>query len=887
MKKLLTVLLAVLLCLPLVSLRVMADEEESGDYNVVATFDVNSTHETGTWVFPYSDSYFKSSAKTYNHDLARLSLGMAVSAFRPNFDPTSEEDPSIHLKEFLYQCGFSQLRTDDYDKNPSIYTVSTAIASKTLSDEEGEFVLIAIGICGGGYTNEWTSNFSCGNGDEHLGFASAASEVYDRLFGYIAQHNLNDKRLKVWVSGFSRAAAVSNVFAHRVTDSSLFSEDTVYAYTFATPRTTRMHKEGDYPNIYNICGKMDPIPCVAFADWGFDRYGTTLYTPSQQTDSYFRLIFNKAAAVYKENFGLDFWNNVEWDTKLRVILDHILEFAPTTEIYTDHVQNVLISMWNDRSLNNVLNNMMTLANDEVLFSGENKEKANSFMTFLFYTALGYATRSEMDSRYNNEDSTLAGNVAHEHTPEVYLAWMFSTNNPYELFMDNLDYMRISITGDVNVGIVEELEFSADKVVLKYLKSNGKYGTSMNYNGETRTCNSDTVDIFMDRDKDETIILLPKDHNFEIIIESNKEQEVHIRYINLMVGYTTSKSTYVSNLDMGANEVTNIFSSRNEEIGGKSFVIVDGNDLEDISINEGTTSELARTFERINFLHLSWRSMIIILYTAIILIIIGISLFVSIKAGQRYLKSRQKQGLAPKDAKFNSRRMLIFHLMLFLFLEQELLYWLIPDIRFPRTVIKIMMGTIMVYVPIRGYIRNPSKLNLDIVISLALFMLADIAISYSLVVGMTLYGLGEIILSYRFYKQEKPEIWQLTVWLVLCAICRVVINEIGNLGGEVSLYMTLYSFLLMAFVILSLPTGREIRSGCMLMLFSNLMIFLNEASGHTLYWHVLGLAVYYFALQSLARSTLHAEGELGNRRPYLDPAEEEETDEQQDNLIASN
>ena len=271
-RKLLMIILALIVLVPSFSLTARAEEQEDeGSYTVEALFDINTTKTLGRWNFEYNDKWFCQSASIYNHKLARLSLGMAVSSFRPNLDPDAMENPADHLHKFLEGCQFTGLRTDDYDKNPSLYTVSTVMRHKYLTDDQGDFVLIAVGVCGGGYSNEWMSNFTCGDGMDHLGFSSAAEEVFDRLFGYIAATNLAKERIKIWVAGFSRAAAVSNIFAAKLVDTELFDNDNVFAYTFATPRTTKKPNNGEYPNFFNICGKMDPVTQVAFADWGFNR----------------------------------------------------------------------------------------------------------------------------------------------------------------------------------------------------------------------------------------------------------------------------------------------------------------------------------------------------------------------------------------------------------------------------------------------------------------------------------------------------------------------------------------------------------------------------------------------------------------------------------------
>ena len=44
------------------------------------------------------------------------------------------------------------------------------------------------------------------------------------------------RRIKVWISGYSRATAVSNVTAGTLVNTGFLPKEDVYAYTFAPPR---------------------------------------------------------------------------------------------------------------------------------------------------------------------------------------------------------------------------------------------------------------------------------------------------------------------------------------------------------------------------------------------------------------------------------------------------------------------------------------------------------------------------------------------------------------------------------------------------------------------------------------------------------------------------
>ena len=270
MKKIMICLLIMFASLALVT-PVRAEEGNEETVELTDTFYVITTQEDRTLRVPFDRSWFKNDARVYDHNLAKLSLGLATSAFRPNKKIVREnQQADYYARSFLDQAGFTDLRSDDYDKDPSMYTVSTVMGHQIVGEGDDAFELIALGICGQGYMDEWESNLSIGTGKNPDGFSAAAHLVYDRVFGYISENHLKGK-MKIWLSGFSRAAAVSNITASLLSDSDTFSQETVFAYTFATPMTVRDTQPKLYENIFNICGKMDPVPNVPFADWGYSR----------------------------------------------------------------------------------------------------------------------------------------------------------------------------------------------------------------------------------------------------------------------------------------------------------------------------------------------------------------------------------------------------------------------------------------------------------------------------------------------------------------------------------------------------------------------------------------------------------------------------------------
>ena len=860
MKRILTVMITALICLTSFTFIVHADEYtdeneyalEEGSFMVDVTFDMNTTAETGQWDFEYNDNWFKNSATQYNHKLAQLTFGMAVSAFRPKFDYEAEGDPAAHVKSFLKMTGFKDQRMDDYDKNPSLYTVSTVLAHKEIKDEvNGDFELIAIGICGGGYKNEWLSNFTIGDETIHVGFNSAASEVFDRVFGYIAQHNLQNKKLKIWFGGFSRAGAISNVLASKLVDCDTFSTDTVFTYTFATPRTTKQPKRGIYPNIYNIVGKMDPVPSVPFADWGYERYGTTLMLPAQETDSDYALKFERAYQVYYKLVGIAFWNNVEINTKLRVILNYLLKLLPTSQTYEKHMQSHMLSIWEDRRVTNVMDELMEIAGNKELINDNNQKEANSLLTYVAYSAYNYATNRSIETKYASYESTLTGNLAHEHTPEVYLAWLFSQPDGDNLYSNNIDYLRLVVSGDVTVGVIDVVTDQIVKVVtntgdfVQSLRYGDKYYDEMNFN----------VAFFADRDGDNTIMLIPKDHNYKIVVVSEADQTISVHGLKLTVGKTNGKFSKLYKLNMKTGGYQELFSFVNRDITGDGYYgIVDGDTI-DISTMTKDATSFAVDLENSNIFNLSWREMVVLIYTVPTLIIGIAAMLITWMAGTHKLKRKINAGVVRSDARYDKVPSACITICAVLFAFQELAYWLMPSYLLTRSILKLGIGIITIMLALRGYRKQENALNRSLVHALMVSTVADLLINYEFRAAMGIYTIAILILCYRFYKFERVEKGQWFMWAVTSAACTVYILS-KYLPTYETLATVIYAIILMLMLSLSVTMPKKIKFASWALTLSNVIIFMTRFIGakETLPLHVLSLGLYYIAATTFASAT---------------------------------
>lgn len=70
-----------------------------------------------------------------------------------------------------------------------------------------------------------------------MGFKAAADGVYDAVTNYLDRRGFDRGRVKLWLCGYSRGGAVTNLLGARFTFESGIGKDNIFAYSFATPVT--------------------------------------------------------------------------------------------------------------------------------------------------------------------------------------------------------------------------------------------------------------------------------------------------------------------------------------------------------------------------------------------------------------------------------------------------------------------------------------------------------------------------------------------------------------------------------------------------------------------------------------------------------------------------
>ena len=531
--RILLIILAIF-CMPFSAGIVSAQETE-------ITGNFITLEHPASWDYVYKDEFFLQPPDQYNHEFARLSLGMALSAFRNTLEPEAQDKD---LLNYLSGMGFTEAETGTYRNEPTPDSISFGIANKQI----GDITVIACAVCGGNYSKEWASNLTVDDGIRSAGFQDAALKVEAALSDYLNRHMFQGK-IRLWISGFSRAAAVSNLTAADCTTSGVY--DAVYAYTFATPRTTR--EPEPYTNIFNIIKKEDVVPKVPLADWGYGRYGIDLFLVSPETDIDSSKVTERAAELYREMLGAEMVDNSEINHQLRIIMDYLLMLFPDPASYMEYLQPLLVDIMSDSedtkgALQVLLEALQSYGAEE----GQQREELKALLDYLTTLINAYYLRGDMESQPADQWDPQFGtaNLFNEHFPFEYLSMMYASDDPSVLFSDNMEYIRLVVYGNVDITI------SDDSSVLKTVLADG-----------TEISDEDHAPVSfpdVNHTREKNIITFPANRSLELLVQSKSFLPQTITYTGLLLSNRTvrAKADDVYSFIMKRGDTANITTSIN-------------------------------------------------------------------------------------------------------------------------------------------------------------------------------------------------------------------------------------------------------------------------------------------------------------------------------------
>lgn len=252
----------------------------------------------------FSRNYFEHPSTEYDPHLATASLAMVISTFT-DFGPFDEawyQGQSKFVEEYFGAIGFNSFTVNEDYRQPATFDTIGLAAAKM---EMGDYTVVAITPRSGGYFREWGNNMHLGDGSKsdmmHEGWYNAANKLISFLDNYVSTNNVTG-RVKLWMTGFSRGGATTNIAAGLIDNKlvkggKIFSNgasiirDDVYAYTFEAPqganvnsKTVKAPKDSLYDNIFNIVNPLDIVPKLAMKQYGFTRFGRDKYVRTKFFD---------------------------------------------------------------------------------------------------------------------------------------------------------------------------------------------------------------------------------------------------------------------------------------------------------------------------------------------------------------------------------------------------------------------------------------------------------------------------------------------------------------------------------------------------------------------------------------------------------------------------
>lgn len=282
--------------------------------------EITFTYQSGkdyTATCYYTDDYFSESSYTYKPSLATMSLSFAMSAFGSSEGGSDYSNKSKNAKKLLNDIGVlaENIETNEwFTKKPTTDSIGVIAGNKPITVKGEDYTLIAVAVRGGGYEQEWASNFTIGTTGQHSGFNTAKNNVINFLKSYIANPKITGA-VKFWITGYSRAAATANLVAGALDDGTSvgtnisYDYNDIYTYCFETPAgalASQVKGQARYKNIFNIINSSDPVPYVAPAAMGFARYGVDKYLPSAESDpNNYETLKDKMLKVYNNLSSTD------------------------------------------------------------------------------------------------------------------------------------------------------------------------------------------------------------------------------------------------------------------------------------------------------------------------------------------------------------------------------------------------------------------------------------------------------------------------------------------------------------------------------------------------------------------------------------------------------
>lgn len=244
----------------------------------------------------------------------------------------------VSLKECIVAKGFDldteDLRSYNYlDKNSNKDSnkndVAFSITYRKIDDNNVDLIV----VIRGSYNDEWSGNAELtgetydSDQKQHTNFSIAKDSIEKPIEQYLSQYLSQYQNINLIITGHSRGAAVSNLYAKEAIDkinginnsNDIPKFNKVTAYTFACPNVEKYNNTMEnYSSIFNFCLSEDLVPTVPLTypsdGWNYWKYGITYIT-----DLDYKYFWNYTGldnrntrlSIYAIHAAFSNWTNVE------------------------------------------------------------------------------------------------------------------------------------------------------------------------------------------------------------------------------------------------------------------------------------------------------------------------------------------------------------------------------------------------------------------------------------------------------------------------------------------------------------------------------------------------------------------------------------------------
>ena len=215
---------------------------------------------------------------------------------------------------------------------------------------------------------------------------------------------------------------------------------------------------------------------------------------------------------------------------------------------------------------------------------------------------------------------------------------------------------------------------------------------------------------------------------------------------------------------------------------------------------------------------------------------------------------KKRGTYTRETKYYGLPTFCLCMVYVLFLTSEFTVALFPQDAYLKTVIKGVIGFLLTFVCLHGYLHNRSALNKWNLTAMILFSVADLMINYQMEVALIVRTLGTLALAAGFCLERKPRTWQwiffgvlvlLSIWFIVLKHtddARIILFEL-NLAASILLFA------------LSFPIPSRFRNGTWLLLISSILLVFDRLEISTFISHLFSAGIYYTAMVLFAAGSV--------------------------------